>query len=104
MADKEMHVDDFIDSHFHRKDEEGVLYARWFLNLHRLSASLQADFDPWITQYKLFCTYKRKRYRVTGCSRLGDVWLVKDQLRDSGYDHRVDINDCHNFGGDTNER
>ena len=92
-----MHVDDFIDSHFHRNDEDGVKYARWFFNLKRLPASLQADFDDYIEPYTLFCTYKRKRYRVTGCSTMGDVWLVKDQSRDHGYDKRVDVNDCINF-------
>lgn len=92
-----MHVDDFIDSHFNRKDEDGVKYARWFFSLKRYSAANACDFEEWIEKYTLFCTYKRKRYRVTGCSRMGDVWLVKDQSRDHGYDKRVDVDDCSNF-------
>lgn len=29
------------------------------------------------------------RYRVIGCSRLGDVWLSANHHREFGYDHRV---------------
>lgn len=88
------HVDDFIGDY--SKDK----YARWFLFLHRLSAAFQADFHEWITSYKLYCVYKDKKYRCTGASRLGDVWLTSDFDREMGYELRVDVDDCSNWTKD----
>ena len=86
-----MHVDHFIYDH----EEFGrYAYARWFFLLHRLPAALKADFDPWIKAYRLFCTYEGATYRVTGASRLGDVWLATDFNRETGYDLRVDVEEC----------
>lgn len=42
----------------------------------------------------LTCEYEGKRYRVTGASRLGDVWLHEDHTRDHGYSLRVDVLKC----------
>ena len=86
-AKKDTHIDDWVG------DYEQDKYARWFLFLKRLSAVMQADFEEWIAPFKLFATWKGKRYRVTGASRLGDVWLAKDRGRDSGYDHRVSVDE-----------
>jgi len=47
--------------------------------------------------YKIFCEYKGQKYRITGASRMGDVWLAEDFDREMGYDHRVAIDDCSNF-------
>jgi hypothetical protein len=87
-----MHIDDFIDNEFGRSN-----YARFFFFLHRLPAVLQCDFSQWISEYKLFCTYKGKVYRVTGASRMGDVWLAEDFTRENGYDLRVDVEACSAF-------
>jgi hypothetical protein len=46
---------------------------------------------------KVFCEYEGEKYRITGASRLGDVWLVKDFNRDTGYDKRVMIDSCSKF-------
>jgi len=88
-----MHVDEFIDDSLDSKSEE-LRYARFFFLLHRLPAIMKSDFDDWIKEYKLFCTYKEERYRVTGASRMGDVWLAKDFNRSVGYAKRVDLDDC----------
>lgn len=77
------HVDRFIDSPSRRED--GQLYARWVLSLYRLPAILLTDFEPWISQNQLYCTYEGERYKVTGASRLGDIWITKDFHPD----HRV---------------
>lgn len=90
---KEVHVDDFVGDYFNHEK-----YARWFLFLKRLPAALQADFSDWIGQYKLYCTYQDERYRVTGASRLGDVWLAKDHQREIGYDLRVNLAECTTWG------
>lgn len=87
-----MHVDEFIDEEYARHN-----YARFFFHLHRLPAILQADFDEWISKYKLFCEYKGKKYRVTGCSRLGDIWLAENLERENGYDLRVDVAECSSW-------
>ena len=86
-----MHIDYFIEDYTQDK------YVRWFFMLHRLPAMLQADFTEWISPYKLFCDYKSKKYRCTGASRLGDIWLTEDFNRDTGYDIRVNVEECSNW-------
>jgi hypothetical protein len=88
-----MHVDDFIDSH-----EAGPAYARWILLHFRMPACMQIDFQSFIKDRLLFCNWKDKRYRVTGASRLGDIFLCSNFQKDSGYDVRVDPNECTNWG------
>lgn len=90
-----IHVDDFID-YGHKKTADES-YARFFFMLSRLPAILQMEFGEWTSKYKLYCIYKDERYRVTGASRLGDVWLAKDFSQESGYDLRVDLADCFNW-------
>ncbi len=84
-----MHVDEFIDSGFRKNT-----YARWVLNHFRLPAVLKMDFSEFMKDHKLFCLYNGDKYRCTGASRLGDVWLAKDMERISGYDLRVDVEEC----------
>ena len=86
------HVDDFID--FSRDMSEATTYARWFFLLHRLPASLKASFRKQILSYKLFCMYQGKKYRVTGASRMGDIWLTSNMEQDTGYELRVNLADC----------
>lgn len=90
------HVDEFIEEMGGpEKPEDGdVRYARWFFLLARLPASMQFEFEKWTSQYHLFCTYEGKRYRCTGASRMGDVWLATDFERKTGYDLRVDLSKC----------
>jgi len=90
-----MHVDTFIDDR--GNDTSGSKYAAWFLLLHRLPSMMALEFSEWIDPFKLFCTYGGARYRVTGASRLGDVWLRTDHKKSSGYDRRVDIADCSDW-------
>ena len=92
----EKHVDEFVDEYAPiHKQTRGERYARWFFFLRTNSnAALQCDFAEWINQFKLFCTYKNRRYRVTGCSTMGDIWLAEDFNRTSGYDLRVDLTEC----------
>lgn len=84
------HVDDFVD------DYESDPYARWMLLLFRLPAIHKPLVDKFVNT-KLFCTYGAKRYRVTGASRLGDVFLIADFKINYGYDLRVDVDDCSNW-------
>jgi hypothetical protein len=92
-----MHVDEFIDTPLSK--DRGERYAKFFLLLARLPAWMHSDFAEWIGQYKLFCTYKGERYRVTGASRMGDIWLARSVIRESGYDLRVDVAECSEWSG-----
>lgn len=89
-----MHVDDFID---HYKSNA---YARWVFTIFRLPAALAGAVAPWSKQFRLYCDYQGKRWRVIGASRMGDVWLTS-KLEASGdgfpYEQRVDVAECSNF-------
>lgn len=78
------HVDDFVYYQYCSNE-----YARFFFLLNRLPAALKMDFQPFIAQYKLFARCGDVWYRVTGASRMGDVWLSLDFDRTHGYDKRV---------------
>jgi hypothetical protein len=69
-------------------------YARWMLMYFRFPAEMQIAFERFYKKYRLFCTYEGKRYRVTGASRLGDVWLATNFERQHGYDLRVNVDKC----------
>ena len=94
------HVDTFIDSGTMDYDKYGddahvrEQYARWFLNHSRLPATQKYAFDQFMKDKKLFCTWNGRRMRVTGSSRLGDVWLTRDFKQSSGYQERVDVSEC----------
>lgn len=85
------HIDEFID------DPRTDTYASWFFMLHRFPAVCQIKFKEFIEPHQLYCTYEGDRYRVTGCSRLGDVWLTKDFNQSTGYQKRVDVAACSEF-------
>lgn len=91
-AIEKLHVDTFID------DYKQDAYARWMLMHFRLPADQKVAFAPFIRDRKLFCTYEGKRFRVTGASTMGDIWLVRDFTRDVGYDLRVLVVDCKDWG------
>ena len=74
-------------------DPEAVKYAKWYINNMLVPAVFQRPFKQVMKDIKLFCTYKGTRWRVTGASRLGDVWLIKNPDRDTGYDERVNVSD-----------
>lgn len=90
-----MHVDDFID------DPKSDRYAAEWLRLFRRPeiTKLQAPNEA-----KLFTTYKGKRWRVMGCSRLGDVWLnITTHEPEFGYVLRVDVDACSNWSATPGE-
>lgn len=46
---------------------------------------------------KLFCTHNGIRYRVTGASRLSDIYLTQD-FESCGYEQRgVDVDECSDW-------
>lgn len=84
-----MHVDDFVESI--KTDSQ----ASWFLMLHRLPAVMKLKFELQIKKYSLQCIFKNETWYIIGASRLGDVWLSKNN--DFPYEKRIDIKDCSNF-------
>ena len=68
--------------------------------LHRLPTVMQDAFHEQISKYKLFCFYNGERYRVTGASRMGDIWLTKDMNKDIGYDARVLLEECSGWSSE----
>lgn len=91
------HVDEWLDTPSFPSDE-GESYAKFVLMYKRMPAWCQGAFAPWMAKHKLFCTYEGKRYRCTGASRMGDVWLAEDFNRENGYDLRVDVGKCSEWG------
>lgn len=89
-----MHVDSFICRF---TEDETEIYAAFCLMLFRLPAVEKCKFTEYVKQYSLFCIHEDTKYRVTGASRLGDIWLAKDHTRTVGYDKRVNVEDCSNW-------
>ncbi len=82
------HVDDFID------DPAADRYAASWFESFRRPAVDKIDHPD---ERKLFATYEGRRYRVTGCSRLGDVWLHSRFTEDTRYEQRVDVDACSDW-------
>lgn len=83
------HVDDFID------DPSTDRYAAsWFESFRRPEIDKLRKPD----KRKLFVNYGPSRYRVTGCSRMGDVWLHSNFNEDTRYEYRVDVDTCFGWG------
>ena len=94
-----LHVDNWLNTPSFGKEKEGEIYAKFVLDYARMPAWKIIAYDKWMSQFKLFCTYRDKRYRCTGASRLGDVWLSNDLDSDTlGYDLRVDVAECSEWG------
>lgn len=85
-------VDDFLEefSLFGGMADAGLKYAHFMLSHFRKTAIERMMHEPWMSQFKLFADYDGVTYRITGASRLGDVWLSSDFSRAHGYEKRVD--------------
>jgi hypothetical protein len=79
--------------------DPGVRWAAFFLHHRTLNAATQNGFHEFLpTNFTLFCDYEGARYRCNGASRLGDVWLAKNHQQEHGYDLRVAVDVCSNWG------
>ncbi len=96
--ESENHVDEWLSNPSPRAKDQNENYARFFLNFKRMPAAWQYAYKPYIEQYKLFCDHEGTRYRVTGASRLGDIWLAKNHDQENRYNLRVDLKTCSNWG------
>lgn len=88
------HIDDWLDAPTPRTDQEEQ-YARFVLEQFRWPAWKLGMYRKFVPP--LFCTYAGERYRVTGASRLGDIWLAEDFTQEHVYDLRVDVTKCNEW-------
>ena len=93
-----MHIYDWLENF--KKDEckdIHLLNLYKFLDFRTREAFWQYENIDKKPNVIVFCTYKDKRYKIVGASRLGDIWLNTDPGAENGYDVRVYIDDCTNF-------
>lgn len=90
------HVDNWLDTPTF-VDEDNENYAKFVIEFFRLPAWKKTAFNQWTKQFKLFCKHDGKAYRVTGASRLGDIWLTSDFEQEVGYELRVSLKECSNW-------
>lgn len=98
------HIDEWIDDIAHSYEGtpqkiRSVMYAAMFFELHRFPAWKKTHYAAIMEEHglRLFCTYGGKRWRVTGCSRLGDVWLTSNFEQVLGYETRVAVDECSDW-------
>ena len=89
-----VHVDDWLDQvdPLNQPDEDEA-YARFVLELLRFPAWKQVMYKSIIQSFPLYCTFEGQPYRVTGASRLGDIWLNYPDKVDS-YLIRLPVTHC----------
>lgn len=85
------HIYDWIDLPASEPGE--VLAKEWF---DKFTIPVIEKDNAWLNSPMLFCTYEGVPHRVTGASRLGDVWLNKD-LTATHYEIRVDVTKCSDW-------
>ncbi len=100
-----LHIDKWLDTVMPNtaRDNPGEKYARWWFEQARWSATKQYLYSDIRDQFKLFCTFQNERYRVTGASSMGDVWLTKNFSSGSGYDGRVEVAMCSQWSNNPGE-
>lgn len=89
-----LHIYDWLDE---EKTDLAELKVQEFLDFRTRDAVYQMENRDKINGLTVFCEYKGTKYKITGASRLGDIWLDKNFKRESGYDLRVMIEDCSEF-------
>ena len=102
VEDKEpTHVHDFISyGSGITKDVPNEEYARWILSHYTLSAMCKMAFDQFMKSKLLFGMYEGKKYRISGASRLGDIWLhseLNPAKAKAFYEKRVCVDDISNW-------
>lgn len=93
---EEWHIDDWLDrypyfSAVEGKDEQ-LNYVHFMFTQFRLPSTLKGIHADILKDMKLFVDYEGKTWRVTGASRLGDIWLTQKFEDDMGYQKRIPLN------------
>ncbi|TXH52326.1 MAG: hypothetical protein E6Q97_16320 [Desulfurellales bacterium] len=86
------HVDEWL--HATARPRKNEAYAKFVIYHMRLPSLLRDAFWPWMKRFELFCTFKRKRWRVTQASIVGDLRLVTRGRNGEEKGRWVDVADC----------
>lgn len=91
-----IHVDDWLDATDYHCCSEEEKYAKFVIEFLRLPAFKIMNYEKFMENNKLFCTYNNKRWKVTGASRMGTISLHSDFNKRiySGYEEAVFVNQC----------
>lgn len=71
--------------------DKTLAYVHFFFTLHRFRAVERLIHHPFTQQFKLFADFEGVTWRITGASRLGDIYLSANPKREVGYDRRVTL-------------
>lgn len=93
---KHTHIYEWLD-HPELLTTEGERKVWEFLNFRTLPAWEQMQDPDRLKGLSVFCEYEGTKYKITGASRMGDIWLATDFEQIHGYDERVMIDLCKNF-------
>lgn len=96
------HIDDWIEERMYGRCTDEERYALAFFFVKAMDSVSNITLRPIMEHHKLFCEYKDKKYRVTGCSTMGDIWLHDNFEIDHGYTNRVNVDLCSNWSSEAN--
>lgn len=88
FEEREITIDEFLDSHY-QVSRLKLNYVHFVFSHFRKPAVEKIAHERFMRQFKLFVDYEGKTWRVTGGSRLGDIWLTSNFEQDHGYERRV---------------
>jgi hypothetical protein len=71
--------------------------VKTWLNIFLTPAFMQKECTDWLASQVITVEYEGVRYRLVGCSTMGDVWLAADLNKECGYDKRVMVDDLSNW-------
>lgn len=92
-------VDEFIDYGTPSKRQDmSEQYARFVLHHMRLPAHLRSALQAFFRVPPLYARFAGHVYRVTGASRMGDIWLHSDLSAEYGYVRRIFPNSVEAWG------
>ena len=90
------HIDEWLEEPILNKDER-LAYAKFVLCYFRYARWKQEAFKEYMDKFKLFCTHRDMRYRVTGADKSGKIKLSEDLESESGFKLWADVDQCSNW-------
>ena len=86
-----MHIDDWLSSGSGMMSDDPVIKnLALFLEAFRMPARKKAEYIKRLQFNKFKCKFEERTMYLTGCSRMGDIWLANKP--GEGYSARTYIN------------
>lgn len=85
------HIYDWLDNPDNRN------HPAWRYLDEFTKCDLEEKAQLWLESTVVLCSYQGTRYRLTGASRLGDVWIHSNFNVHDGYVKRVDITELSDW-------